>query len=111
MAPVFFETCAPGSAKSVDVVFLQTTRVPERFGVRRAVLLHDLELQLDQTPISSNSNEPWVMRHVDSAIVQDARKTSTGNWFHSLPSSNLPPAFGDRPPHCLKKNATLAFMH
>ena len=35
----------------------------------------------------------------------------SGNWFHSLPSSSLPPVFGERPPHCLKKNATRAATH
>ena len=34
--------------------------------------------------------------------------TARGMSSHNLPSSSLPPAFGVRPPHCLKKNGTLA---
>src|SRR5207302_10399041 len=34
-----------------------------------------------------------------------------GNSFHSCPSSDRQPDFGRRPPHCLKKNATLWISH
>ncbi len=43
-----------------------------------------------------------------SAAVASA---GLGNWFHSRPSNFLPPVFGLSPPHCLKKNATPAFLH
>src|SRR5579863_3859585 len=37
-----------------------------------------------------------------SADLGDIR----GNSFHSVPSRSLPPDFGRRPPHCLKKKGT-----
>src|SRR5580704_15875322 len=41
----------------------------------------------------------------------DAERRFAGNWFHSCPSSSLPPVLGERPPHCLKKKATRAATH
>jgi hypothetical protein len=44
-------------------------------------------------------------------VFEQHSRGKLGIPFHSRPSSSRPPAFGVRPPHCLKKNATPALAH
>ena len=38
-------------------------------------------------------------------------RLGAGTWLHSWPSRSRPAFFLLRPPHCLKKNGTLASVH
>src|ERR1700730_10365121 len=98
------------SAEPVDVKFFEVLSA-ENLRISRAVFLNDVELDL--RPIADLVNFKECVGHAPTcnSYCLDAKRRFAGNWFHSFPSSSLPPVFGERPPHCLKKNATRAATH
>src|ERR1035437_6784393 len=99
-------------AETVNVVFFQAVRLFEGIGVSSTIFSHDLQLQL-----RPDADLVKFKRTVSHALIicnsccWVTLGSSLGNWFHSRPSSSLPPALGERPPHCLKKKATFTFRH
>jgi len=99
------------AAEAVDVVLLEPPagRV-KRCGVGASVLLDNIQLETDQAPDFIE-----LKARIGHVLARNSRccwaRPVLGNWFHSRPSSNRPPVFGERPPHCLKKKATFAATH
>src|SRR5215208_1146112 len=101
-----------GPAESVYVVFLQVRLALECRRVCSSVFLHNLKLKLGPIAdlIELEGEGVFHATTCNSCCFGTARRRP-GNWFHSLPSRSRPPALGERPPHCLKKKATLVRTH
>src|SRR5215472_908135 len=102
------------AAERIDVEFFQLTALctGECGRVGRAVFLDDLKLQLrppaDLVELKGADHRQTLAGRSSCFI---GMRELVGNWLHSLPSRSRPPLFGERPPHCLKKNGTRASMH
>src|SRR4051794_22811259 len=96
-------------AEAVYIVLFQAGITAECPRICRAILLDNFKLEF--RPIADLIElEGKGVCHATTCkcCCFGAARRCIGNWFHSLPSSSRPPAFGERPPHCLKKKAVPA---
>src|SRR6202040_967450 len=110
-APGLLRDVNAGTAETVDVIFLEVGGPGESLRVGGTVLFDDLELELRPGADRVKPERKIGHARASNSCWRGEAGNAAGNWFHSSPSSNRPPDLGERPPHCLKKNATLALRH
>jgi hypothetical protein len=102
-----FEPGAPGNIELARqiIVLLDGPRA-DLFGGQAIVSLNERQYRCHG---DNGATSFYAVSSNPSCVFR--RGNPIGNSFHSLPSSKRPPDFGERPPHCLKKNATFVLRH